>query len=171
MTISSRTAEKASPRAYEYTRQLQGTVSCRAELQQHFAAGTAEPYERFKQSRITLSPVSGLKRRLPRLKNYGDAVEPLLRLQTRPSHTYLTAQINRCSQTMRIMYTSAMNNTIYGTKYKKLPNTKGKNLVADVSSCFLSEPVDVSKYAVIYGGVQKNVGPAGTTHFSSSKTK
>ena len=53
------------------------------------------------------------------------------------------------------------NNTIYGTKYKTLPNTKGKTLVADVSSCFLSEPVDVSKYGVIYGGVQKNVGPAG----------
>ena len=53
------------------------------------------------------------------------------------------------------------NNTIYGTKYKELPNTKGKTLVADVSSCFLSEPVDVSKYGVIYGGVQKNIGPAG----------
>lgn len=53
------------------------------------------------------------------------------------------------------------NNTIYGTKYKELPNTKGKDLVADVSSCFLSEPVDVSKYALIYGGVQKNIGPAG----------
>lgn len=53
------------------------------------------------------------------------------------------------------------NNTIYGTKYKTLPNTKGKPLVADVSSCFLSEPVDVSKYGVIYGGVQKNIGPAG----------
>ena len=53
------------------------------------------------------------------------------------------------------------NNTIYGTKFKELPNTKGKDLVADVSSCFLSEPVDVSKYAVIYGGVQKNIGPAG----------
>lgn len=53
------------------------------------------------------------------------------------------------------------NNTIYGTKYKKLPNTKGKILVADVSSCFLSEPVDVTKYGVIYGGVQKNIGPAG----------
>ena len=53
------------------------------------------------------------------------------------------------------------NNTIYGTKYKKLPNTKGKTLVADVSSCFLSEPVDVSKYGIIYGGVQKNIGPAG----------
>ena len=53
------------------------------------------------------------------------------------------------------------NNTIYGTKFKELPNTKGKTLVADVSSCFLSEPVDVTKYGVIYGGVQKNVGPAG----------
>ncbi|MFV0528835.1 MAG: 3-phosphoserine/phosphohydroxythreonine transaminase [Lachnospiraceae bacterium] len=53
------------------------------------------------------------------------------------------------------------NNTIYGTKFKELPNTKGKDLVADVSSCFLSEPVDVSRYALIYGGVQKNIGPAG----------
>ena len=53
------------------------------------------------------------------------------------------------------------NNTIYGTKFKTLPNTKGKLLVSDVSSCFLSEPVDVSKYGVIYGGVQKNIGPAG----------
>ncbi len=53
------------------------------------------------------------------------------------------------------------NNTIYGTKYKQLPNTKGHILVADVSSCFLSEPIDVSKYGVVYGGVQKNVGPAG----------
>ena len=53
------------------------------------------------------------------------------------------------------------NNTIYGTKFKELPNTKGKPLVSDQSSCFLSEPIDVSKYGVIYAGVQKNVGPAG----------
>ena len=53
------------------------------------------------------------------------------------------------------------NNTIYGTKFKELPNTKGKDLVSDVSSCFLSEPIDVTKYGVIYGGVQKNIGPAG----------
>ena len=53
------------------------------------------------------------------------------------------------------------NNTIYGTKYHTLPNTKGHTLVADVSSCFLSEPMDVTKYGVIYGGVQKNIGPAG----------
>ena len=53
------------------------------------------------------------------------------------------------------------NNTIYGTKFKTLPNTKGKDLVSDVSSCFLSEPVDVTKYGMIYGGVQKNIGPAG----------
>ena len=53
------------------------------------------------------------------------------------------------------------NNTIYGTKFWELPNTKGKLLVSDVSSCFLSEPVDVTKYGMIYGGVQKNIGPAG----------
>ena len=53
------------------------------------------------------------------------------------------------------------NNTIYGTKFPKLPNTKGKLLVADQSSCFLSEPVDVTKYGLIFAGVQKNVGPAG----------
>ena len=53
------------------------------------------------------------------------------------------------------------NNTLYGTKYKTLPNTKGKILVSDVSSCFLSEPMDIEKYGIVYGGVQKNVGPAG----------
>ena len=53
------------------------------------------------------------------------------------------------------------NNTIYGTKFHQLPDTKGKLLVSDVSSCFLSEPVDVTKYGIIYGGVQKNIGPAG----------
>lgn len=54
------------------------------------------------------------------------------------------------------------NNTIYGTKFWTLPNTKGKDLVADQSSCFLSEPVDVTKYGLIFAGAQKNVGPAGT---------
>ena len=53
------------------------------------------------------------------------------------------------------------NNTIYGTKFHELPDTKGKDLIADVSSCFLSEPVDVSKYGMLYGGAQKNIGPAG----------
>lgn len=53
------------------------------------------------------------------------------------------------------------NNTIYGTKYHTLPNTKGKLLVADQSSCFLSEPVDVTKYGLIFAGAQKNIGPAG----------
>ncbi len=53
------------------------------------------------------------------------------------------------------------NNTIYGTKFKTLPNTKGKPLVSDVSSCFLSEPVKVTDYGMLYGGAQKNVGPAG----------
>ena len=55
------------------------------------------------------------------------------------------------------------NNTIYGTKFHTLPNTKGKLLVSDVSSCFLSEPVDVSKFGLIYAGAQKNMAPAGLT--------
>jgi len=54
------------------------------------------------------------------------------------------------------------NNTIFGTKFHKVPNSKGKVLVADMSSCILSEPVDVSKYGLIYAGAQKNIGPAGT---------
>lgn len=54
-----------------------------------------------------------------------------------------------------------MNNTIYGTAYHELPNTKGKDLVADISSCFLAYPLDVTKFGILWGGVQKNVGPAG----------
>lgn len=56
-----------------------------------------------------------------------------------------------------------MNNTIYGTVYHELPDTGDIPLIADVSSCFLSEPLDVSKFAVVYGGAQKNVAPAGVT--------
>lgn len=55
------------------------------------------------------------------------------------------------------------NNTIYGTKYHTLPNTKDIPLVSDMSSCILSEPVDVNKYGIIFAGAQKNMGPAGLT--------
>lgn len=54
------------------------------------------------------------------------------------------------------------NETIYGVKFPELPDTGSVPLVADVSSCFLSEPFDIEKYGVMYGGVQKNIGPAGT---------
>ena len=53
------------------------------------------------------------------------------------------------------------NNTIYGTRFTKLPNVPGVPLVADMSSCILSRPTDVSRYGLIYFGVQKNVAPAG----------
>ncbi len=53
------------------------------------------------------------------------------------------------------------NNTIYGTKFHKRPDSKGKILIDDISSCFLSEPMDVSKYGMLFGGIQKNLGPAG----------
>ncbi len=55
------------------------------------------------------------------------------------------------------------NNTIYGTKYSSVPDTGDVPLVADMSSCILSEPVDVSKFGIIYAGAQKNMGPAGLT--------
>lgn len=53
------------------------------------------------------------------------------------------------------------NETVHGTTIRKLPDTKGKILVSDISSMFLSEPLDVTKYGLLFGGVQKNVGPAG----------
>ena len=55
------------------------------------------------------------------------------------------------------------NNTIYGTKYPEVPNVGDHVLVADMSSCILSEPVDVTKFGLIYAGAQKNMGPAGLT--------
>ena len=99
------------------------------------------------------------KKAFAEAKIYGEAVE----LASSADKTF--SYIPDCSdlaitEDMDYVYICE-NNTIYGTKFKELPNTKGVDLVADVSSCFLSEPVDVSKYAVIYGGVQKNVGPAG----------
>ena len=56
-----------------------------------------------------------------------------------------------------------MNNTIYGTVYHELPDTGNVPLIADISSCFLSEPLDVTKFGMVYGGAQKNVAPAGLT--------
>ena len=57
------------------------------------------------------------------------------------------------------------NNTIYGSKYKEYPETGDVPLFCDMSSCFLSEPIDVKKFGLIYAGAQKNVGPAGVTIF------
>lgn len=99
------------------------------------------------------------KKAFAEAKMYGEAIE----LESSADETF--SYIPDCSdlaipEDLDYVYICE-NNTIYGTKYKTLPNTKGHTLVADVSSCFLSEPVDVSKYGVIYGGVQKNIGPAG----------
>ena len=93
------------------------------------------------------------KKAFAEAKMYGEAIE----LASSADETF--SYIPDCSDVDYVYICE--NNTIYGTKYKTLPNTKGHTLVADVSSCFLSEPVDVSKYGVIYGGVQKNIGPAG----------
>lgn len=106
-----------------------------------------------------MSPDNGQKKAYQEASIYGEAVK----LASSEDKTF--SYIPDCSdldipKDLDYVYICE-NNTIYGTKYKELPNTKGHLLVADVSSCFLSEPVDVSRYGVIYGGVQKNVGPAG----------
>lgn len=100
------------------------------------------------------------KKAFAEAKIYGEAVE----LASSADQTF--SYIPDCSDLpitddMDYVYICE-NNTIYGTKFKTLPNTKGKLLVSDVSSCFLSEPMDVTKYGMVYAGVQKNVGPAGT---------
>ena len=99
------------------------------------------------------------KKAFQEAKIYGEAVE----LASSADETF--SYIPDCSDLpitddMDYVYICE-NNTIYGTKYKKLPNTKGRILVSDVSSCFLSEPVDVTRYGMLYGGAQKNIGPAG----------
>lgn len=92
-------------------------------------------------------------------KNYGDAVA--LASSADRTFSYIPDVSDLpITDDMDYVYI-CQNNTIYGTRYKELPNTKGRDLVSDVSSMFLSEPHDISKYAILYGGVQKNVGPAG----------
>ena len=60
-------------------------------------------------------------------------------------------------------YHITLNNTIVGTKWAALPDTGDVPLAADISSCILSEPLDVSRFGLVYAGAQKNLGPAGTT--------
>jgi len=99
------------------------------------------------------------KKALAEAKKYGDAVEVASSADKTFSYIPDCSDLDIPSDADYVYICE--NNTIYGTKFKKLPNTKGHILVSDVSSCFLSEPVNVSDYGVIYGGVQKNVGPAG----------
>ena len=101
------------------------------------------------------------KKAFAEAKIYGEAVE----LASSADKTF--SYIPDCSDlpitdVMDYVYICE-NNTIYGTKFWQLPDTKGKDLIADMSSCFLSEPIDVTKYAMIFAGAQKNVGPAGVT--------
>ncbi len=107
------------------------------------------------------SPASGLpKRRKKPPVTAKHRLWPLPR--TRPS-SYIP-ELDPSTFTKEADYFHiCMNNTIYGTKYHTLPETGEVPLVADISSCILSEPIDVSKFGVLYAGAQKNMGPAGLT--------
>jgi phosphoserine aminotransferase len=103
----------------------------------HWAKKAAEEAEKYGQVNIIASSQDKMFSYIPDLKH----------LKITPDADY----VHICD-----------NNTIYGTKFYELPNTMGKPLVSDMSSSFLSEPIDVTQYGVIYAGAQKNVGPAGT---------
>ncbi len=77
------------------------------------------------------------------------------------NHTYIPAQEDLKLSSDASYFHYCANNTIYGTEWKYVPETGDVPLVCDMSSNFLSKPVDVSKYGIIYGGVQKNMAPAG----------
>ncbi len=107
-----------------------------------------------------LSPASGPKRPLPKRRNTGNA-KPWLRLRIKFSYIPVLdpATFTKDADYFHI----CQNNTIYGTRFTQLPDCGDVPLVADMSSCILSEPVDVSRYGLIYAGAQKNMGPAGLT--------
>lgn len=92
---------------------------------------------------------------------YGEAIE--LASSADKNYTYIP-DCSNLSITDDLDYVHICeNNTIYGTRFTQLPNTLGKDIVSDMSSCILSEPIDVSKYGLIFAGAQKNMGPAGAT--------
>ena len=100
------------------------------------------------------------KKAIAEAKKYGDVDRRRLLRRQELSPTSPTAPIST-SRTMRDYVYICENETINGTTWHKLPNTKGHVLVADQSSMFLSRPCNVADYGLIWAGVQKNVGPAG----------
>ena len=101
------------------------------------------------------------KKALAEAKKYGDARE--VASSADKTFTYIPKTTKDDFRQDADYAYICFNNTIYGTVYHEIPDTGNVPLIADVSSCFLSEPLDVSKFAMVYGGAQKNVAPAGLT--------
>jgi len=101
------------------------------------------------------------KRAFEEAQMYGQAIE--LASSADKNYSYIPDCSNLAIQDDLDYVHICENNTIYGTRFIQLPNTMGKDIVSDMSSCILSEPIDVSKYGVIFAGAQKNMGPAGVT--------
>ena len=94
-------------------------------------------------------------------QKYGDAV--CAATSTADNFTYVPATTRESFRPDADYVHICFNNTIYGTKFNYIPDTSDIPLVADMSSCILSEPVDVTKFGLIYAGAQKNMAPAGLT--------
>jgi phosphoserine aminotransferase len=89
-------------------------------------------------------------------------LEPVIRASSRDKN-YSFIPAAPAPEASDAYYHITLNNTIVGTKWAALPETGAVPLVADISSCILSEPLEVTKFALLYAGAQKNLGPAGTT--------
>ena len=94
-------------------------------------------------------------------QKYGDAV--CAATSAADNFTYIPATTRESFRPDADYVHICFNNTIYGTKFNYIPDTGDIPLVADMSSCILSEPVDVTKFGLIYAGAQKNMAPAGLT--------
>ena len=94
-------------------------------------------------------------------QKYGDAV--CAATSAAENFTYIPATTRESFRPDADYVHICFNNTIYGTKFNYIPDTGDIPLVADMSSCILSEPVDVTKFGLIYAGAQKNMAPAGLT--------
>lgn len=101
------------------------------------------------------------KRAFEEAQMYGEAIE--LASSADRNYTYIPDCSNLSISDDLDYVHICENNTIYGTRFTQLPNVCGKDIVSDMSSCILSEPIDVSKYGLIFAGAQKNMGPAGVT--------
>lgn len=101
------------------------------------------------------------KRAFEEAQMYGEAIE--LASSADKNYTYIPDCSNLSISDDLDYVHICENNTIYGTRFTQLPNTLGKDIISDMSSCILSEPIDVSKYGLIFAGAQKNMGPAGVT--------
>jgi phosphoserine aminotransferase len=138
---------------------LQGGASLQFSMAPINIAGAADPGAKAKKKASYVETGIWAKKAAEEASKYADVI--IVASSKDKNYTYIPAPPAPAPESA--YYHITLNNTIVGTKWAELPDTGQVPLVADISSCILSEPLDVSKFALLYAGAQKNLGPAGTT--------